>query len=102
MRKKKDKLTEDQLESMAEGKIDSGKHFGKGQMLSGQKNVERRAKVPGSPDVQRVNVDFAEPMLEELDQMASDLNISRQAVIKTMVRDGLDRHYVAVKNRKRA
>jgi len=34
-------------------------------------------------------------MLEELDQAALDLNISRQAVIKTLIRQALDRHYLA-------
>jgi hypothetical protein len=41
--------------------------------------------------IQRVNVDFTGEMLEELDQEAAGLNISRQAVIKTLVREGLDR-----------
>lgn len=45
--------------------------------------------------VQRVNVDFAAPMLDELDRAAEELNISRQAVIKSLVRQGLDRHYLA-------
>ena len=49
--------------------------------------------------VQRVNVDFAPTMLEELDQAAKRLNISRQAVIKTLVRQGLDHHYVASQRR---
>jgi hypothetical protein len=47
------------------------------------------------PPIQRVNVDFAAPMLEELDTAATELNISRQAVIKTLVREGLDRRYRA-------
>ncbi len=47
------------------------------------------------PPIQRVNVDFALPMLEELDQAAKELNISRQAVIKTLVRQALDLHYAA-------
>jgi hypothetical protein len=47
------------------------------------------------PPVQRVNVDFAAPMLSELDDAAKDLNISRQALIKTLVRQALDQHYVA-------
>jgi hypothetical protein len=34
-------------------------------------------------------------MLEELDQAARNLNISRQAVIKTLVRQALDQHYLA-------
>jgi hypothetical protein len=41
--------------------------------------------------IQRVNVDFTGEMLEELDREAAGLNISRQAVIKTLVREGLDR-----------
>jgi len=43
--------------------------------------------------VQRVNVDFTSEMLWELDAEAAGLNISRQAVIKTLVREGLDRRY---------
>ena len=42
------------------------------------------------PDVQRVNVDFTVEMLRELDTEARRLNISRQAVIKTMVSRALD------------
>lgn len=41
--------------------------------------------------IQRVNVDFTGEMLKELDEEAAGLNISRQAVIKTLVREGLDR-----------
>lgn len=47
------------------------------------------------PAVQRVNVDFTAPMLKELDREAETLNISRQAVIKTMLREALDRRYIA-------
>ncbi len=47
------------------------------------------------PAVQRVNVDFSAPMLKELDREAEALNISRQAVIKTMLREALDRRYLA-------
>jgi len=42
------------------------------------------------PDVQRVNVDFTIEMLDELDAEAHRLNISRQAVIKTMLSRVLD------------
>jgi hypothetical protein len=45
--------------------------------------------------IQRVNVDFTASMLKELDEAAEELNISRQAVIKTFVREVLDRHYLA-------
>jgi metal-responsive CopG/Arc/MetJ family transcriptional regulator len=44
---------------------------------------------------QRVNVDFTVEMLEELDAIASELNISRQAVIKTYLRQAMDQHYIA-------
>ena len=52
------------------------------------------------PPVQRVNVDFTREMLDELDEAARRLNISRQAVIKTLVREGLDRRYLAESARK--
>jgi hypothetical protein len=45
--------------------------------------------------IQRVNVDLASGMLEELDRAAKELNISRQAVIKTLIRQALDQHYLA-------
>jgi hypothetical protein len=45
--------------------------------------------------VQRVNVDFTASMLDELDREARELNISRQAVIKTLLRRALDEQYVA-------
>ncbi|HWB33305.1 MAG TPA: hypothetical protein VG714_09045 [Acidobacteriaceae bacterium] len=50
------------------------------------------------PPIQRVNVDFAAPMLEELDRQARNLNISRQAVIKTLLRTALDLRYTAESN----
>jgi hypothetical protein len=45
--------------------------------------------------IQRVNVDLAAGMLEELDRAAQELNISRQAVIKTLIRQALDQQYMA-------
>jgi len=45
--------------------------------------------------IQRVNVDLASGMLEELDRAARELNISRQAVIKTLIRQALDQQYLA-------
>jgi hypothetical protein len=52
------------------------------------------------PPLQRVNVDFTREMLDELDEAARRLNISRQAVIKTFVREGLDKRYLAESSRK--
>jgi hypothetical protein len=50
--------------------------------------------------IQRVNVDVTAAMLEELDQAAQDLNVSRQALIKTLVRQALDQHYLAQRARR--
>jgi hypothetical protein len=47
------------------------------------------------PPIQRVNVDFTVPMLNELDDEARALNISRQAVIKTLLRQALDQKRLA-------
>ena len=60
------------------------------------------------PLVQRVNVDFTGTIQAEMDPEAKELNISRQAVIKTLLRRALDEQYVAaaarpvVKERERA
>lgn len=52
------------------------------------------------PPIQRVNVDFTADMLKELDQTAEKMNISRQAVIKTLVRLGLNGHFLTTKQKK--
>ncbi len=81
MKKTYNKPTPDQIADMAERGEDISKYFtNKGKM-----------KYP----TQRVNVDFTVEMLNELDMIASELNISRQAVIKTYLRQALDQHYLA-------
>jgi hypothetical protein len=52
--------------------------------------------------IQRVNVDLTSSMIEELDEAALSLNISRQAVIKTLVRQALDQHYIAQRARQQS
>ncbi len=52
--------------------------------------------------IRRVNVDFAPSMLKELDGAAQELNISRQAVIKTLIRQALDQRYLARSTRPRS
>jgi len=68
-----------------QGKDVSGFFRGKGRMVQ---------------PIQRVNVDITAAMLEELDKAARDLNVSRQAVIKTLVRQALDQHYLAQQARR--
>jgi hypothetical protein len=71
------------------------------QMADKGKNVSRFFTNAGRKmsSVQRVNVDFTASMLDELDREAKELNVSRQAVIKTLLRRALDEHYMAVGNR---
>src|SRR5260370_10435755 len=61
------------------------------QMADNGKDVSRFFTNSGEmrKPIQRVNVDFTASMLEELENAAKDLNVSRQAVIKTLIRQGL-------------
>jgi hypothetical protein len=86
MRKQKEPISAEAIARMADAGKDVSPHFtNRGRMMG---------PVQWGP-VQRVNVDFAPSMLEELDHAAQELNISRQAVIKTLVRHALDQHYMA-------
>ena len=81
--KKEKILSADEIGEMAERGEDVSRFFtGKGRMVPGVRRQE---------DIQRVNVDFTGEILNGLDLEAKRLNISRQAVIKTLVSDGLDR-----------
>jgi hypothetical protein len=50
--------------------------------------------------IQRVNVDFTASMLEELDAASHELNISRQALIKSLLRQALDQRLLARSGRR--
>ncbi len=67
------------------------------EMADRGENVSRFSTGKGKmmPPIQRVNVDFTAPMLNELDDEARALNISRQAVIKSLLRQALDRQRLA-------
>jgi hypothetical protein len=41
--------------------------------------------------LRRVNVDFTPGMLREIDEQAAQLNLSRQAVIKTILKQALEK-----------
>jgi hypothetical protein len=69
---------------------------GQGKDISGFFEQKGRMIKP----IQRVKLDATAKTLDELDQAAIDLNISRQAVIKALVRQGLDQHYVAQRARR--
>jgi hypothetical protein len=50
--------------------------------------------------IQRVNVDLTAGMLHELDEAAAELNVSRQAVMKSIIRQALDQHHLAQQARR--
>ena len=52
--------------------------------------------------IQRVNIDLTQGMLRELDARAARLNISRQAVIKTLLERALNEERSAKARAKRA
>jgi hypothetical protein len=88
MQKHKNKklVSPEMIADMADKGEDVTKFFaGKGQMRQGVGAVEKREH-----GAVRVNVDFSPDMLTELDEQATKLNISRQAVIKMMVRLSLN------------
>ena len=47
-----------------------------------------------------VGIDLNKAMLEELNEAAKRLNVSRQVLIKRFIRRGLDQHYLGQKTRK--
>ena len=83
MKKMSDKPTADEIAEMVERGEDISKYF----------TNAGKMKYP----TQRVNVDFTIEMLGELDTIASELNISRQAVIKTYLRQAMDHCIILLK-----
>jgi len=81
MEKVNKKLAADEIADMADRGEDISIYF----------SNKGRIKYP----VKRVNVDFNVNMLRELDEIANELNISRQALIKTYLRQALDNHYLS-------
>jgi len=79
--------TADQIAEMASRGEDVSRHF------TNKFTVVR--------PIHRVNVDLTSGMLKELDARAARLNISRQAVIKTLLRRALDETQPARHRRKK-
>jgi hypothetical protein len=52
------------------------------------------------PPLDNLGVDLNKDMIEELNEAARRLNVSRQALLKRFIRRGLDQHYLAQKSRK--
>ncbi len=77
-------MAADEITDMAERGEDISRYF----------SNKGKIKYP----VKRVNVDFSVIMLKELDDIANELNISRQALIKTYFRDVPDNHQKSNRN----
>lgn len=88
-KKKTKKVRIEEIEELALQGKDVNKYFKGGKMMPSMK-----------VEVQRVNVDFGINTLHELDVIATELNISRQALIKLFIQRELDHHYLARKARK--
>ena len=84
--KKNKAPTIDEISEMAADGEDVSKYF---------TNEFKVRHPPGKEKIQRVNVDFNIEMLIELDALAKELNVSRQAVIKIYLRQALDQHLIA-------
>ena len=52
------------------------------------------------PPLDIVGIDLNDDMIEELNEAAKKLNVTRKALIKRFIRRGLDQHYLAQKGRK--
>jgi len=52
------------------------------------------------PPLESVGIDLNHDIIEELNEAARKLHVSRQALIKLFIRHGLDQHHLAQKARK--
>ena len=93
---KKKTATLDEIEAMALKGKDTSMYFSK-PMRMPPREVH---KIFSNEDIVKVNVDVTEPFLYELDAIAIFLNVSRQAVMKMFLKDGVDRHFIAKQARK--
>ena len=80
-RRRKSPVPADQIAKLADQGKDVSRFFtSRGKMM---------------PAIQPVTVDFTADMLEGVDRVATGLDISRQAVIRAFVRQGLDQRHLA-------
>ena len=80
--------TADEIADMADRGEDISKFF------TGDGKVKPPLNKAG---IQSVNIEFTPNMLNELDNIVREVNISRQAVIKMYIRQAIDQYYMAKK-----
>lgn len=95
-KKKSKSAAIEEIEAMALKGKDTSSYFSKPKRMP-PREVQ---KMPAREDILKVNVDVTESFLHELDAIAMFLNISRQAVMKTFLKEGVDRHFLAKQARK--
>lgn len=93
---KKKTATIEEIEAMALKGKDTSLYFSKPKRMP-PREVH---KMSANSEIVKVNVDVTETFLHELDAIAIFLNISRQAVMKMYLKDGVDRHFLAKQARK--
>lgn len=92
MPRKRKMPTIEELEAMVDRGEDTSIYFKDGVMKPAFKGT---IKAVDAKEVHRTTVDFSLKMISELDRVAHETNISRQAVIKMLVKEGLNRHWLA-------
>ncbi|MGD9731915.1 MAG: hypothetical protein AB7U45_07015 [Desulfamplus sp.] len=85
------KLTIDEISETAASGKDVSEHF---------TNSFRVRRPFTKSENQRVDVDFSTAMLQELDAVAKELNVSRRDIIKMYIRTALDQYYMAQQAKK--
>lgn len=91
IKKKNKKTSIEDIERMALQGKDTARYFGRPKAMP----PREVRKMVGHEDIIKVNVDLTETFLGELDTIALFLNISRQAVMKMFLKEGVDRHFLA-------
>lgn len=86
----------EEIETRALRGEDTSKYFSKPKRMP-PREVKKIAAQEG---IVKVNVDVTDSFLRELDEISIFLNISRQAVMKTFLKEGVDRHFLAKQARK--
>lgn len=89
------KISIEDIEAMSLRGEDTSSHFGSPKRMP----PRELRKIPNS-DIKKVNVDLTASFLKELDEIALFLNVSRQAVMKGLLKEGVDRHFLAQRARK--
>lgn len=95
-KKKTKAATIEKIEALALKGKDTSSYFSKPKRMP-PRDVQ---KIQTEDEIIKVNVDVTETFLHELDAIAVFLNISRQAVMKMFLKDGVDRHFLAKQARK--